>query len=1063
MSPSLTRRDFLKQSSVIVVAGAATSSAAPFLQSSMTQSTPRDGRRLRVLLFHDATFPVIDCEATPAETLRRALTGCDLRIVNAAEFPAALEQVDIDLVITAHGSAFPEDAGMPLLGSLARGVSWLQLGGVPLAVPVRRTAASWVAAPRRTRWHRKLGITQAFPIDCENVDTWSTMGVADDLSDVAAAMSCDSAFALYWRLSSTKYFPDEDGSAGTRDGLLRALVSGMLPDGTAAVASVQMVDWLHGDYAGGRWVLYTGNDALSEEAIARLAAFSGCGAVSLTASPGFARYRPAEVPTIRVQLQRPRRAGEASCTVEIVEGDAVLHSTALPLRWGASLTMAEAEVQIDSIPPAKGRQPRFIEIRVHCPLPCAAGVSVLEAMSGFWIADDAALAQGSSIGRSAGMLTRAGAPFAVAGTTYMAGDVQRNFLLEPNPWVWRGDFHAMREAGINMIRTGIWYGWKRIMLEPGHCDEAVLRSMDAFLLVAGEADIPIIFTFFAFLPEAWGGENPYLDPRAVAAQQAFVGAFARRYASVPGLLWDLINEPSFSSPSQLWRCRPNYDRFELAAWHDWLRSRYPGMDDAARLRLLSDRWRSDTAENAALPALVDFDDSNLFSDRQPMKVLDYRLFAQEAFASWVRAISASIRSVDRKDRLIMVGQDEGGTMDRPHPQFFAGAVDITSVHSWWFNDDLLWDSVVTRAPGIPHLVQETGAMFYEQADGTPWRSEDEAARLIERKLAIAAGAGSAGFVQWLWNSNPYMPSDNEAAIGALRADGSAKPEFMVLRRMAHFLAKASQVLTKRLEERVVLVLPFADQFSVRGNGPRATRRAVRTLAYHCRLPLRAVSEYGLAHEGDDVRLYILPSPAVLTDAAWELLLSKAHAGATVLITGVLDRAEDWRIVPRSAVFGLQSEARPVSQTELLHHDGKRLVCGYRGDDLQRVEKAVVIDESRARVHRKRYGNGLLLWCPLPVEMCENADASAAVYRTAMQETGIGPACSVLPDLPGILTYVSRYRDATLLSVVSEMAEDVDVRVSVEHPDVEVEIALGAGRAVLVLLDQRGRVIMRSDE
>ncbi len=1065
MSPALSRREFLKQSGVIAaVAGAATGSAAPFVHQAMAQSLPRDGGRLRVLLFHDPNFPFIDCETVPAATLQNALQGCVLRVTDAGSLPAALQQADIDLVVTAHGSAFPEDAGMLLLDCLARGVNWLQLGGVPLAVPVRRAGAAWQAAPRRTRWHRKLGLTQAFPVACGDVERWTAPDGYAEMKESADAMECENAFALYWRLTSTKYFNQEDGSAGTRDATLLPLVSGESRDGTSAVAAVQQLDWLHGDYAGGRWILYTGDRALPEQSIAQLVAYAGCGASLFTVAPGYARYRPGESPSLRVQLHRPRAAGECACVVEVLRDGVVLRSADTALHWSEALSIAHAEVPFESGDiDRRSSGPQFYEIRAHCMLPCASGVSGLEANGGFWIAADEDLERDAPIGKTGTTLTRGGKPIAVAGTTYMAGDVQRNFLLEPNPWIWRRDFGAMKEAGINLVRTGIWYGWKRIMLEPGRLDEAVLRAMDAFLLAAQEADIPIIFTFFAFLPDAWGGENPYLDPRAVAAQQSFVGAFARRYSGVHGLIWDLINEPSFSSASQLWRCRPNYDRFELAAWQEWLRSRLPGMDDATRLRLLADRWRSDSGESASLPALTDFDDGNLFSDRQPLKALDYRLFAQQAFADWVRKIGAAIRAVDRPDRMIMVGQDEGGTMDRPHPQFFADAVDISCVHSWWLNDDLLWDSVVTRPPGIPHLVQETGSMFYEAADGAAWRSEEEAARLIERKLAIAAGAGSAGFVQWLWNSNPYMPSDNEAAIGALRADGSAKPEFKVLRAMARFLNDAAPSLGGRKEEDVVVVLPHADQFSVRGNGTRATRRCVRTLAYSCRLPLRAVSEYGLARDREAARLYLLPAPALLTEDAWRILLERVEKGATLLVTGVLDRDDEWRTVPRSALFGVEVEIRAVSPTELLALDDTVIPCGYRGDDLQRIERAVASDGNNlgAALLDAKHGKGRVLWCPLPVEMCDNAEATEAVYRIAMRAANLEPESTVRPDLPGVLVYTSRFRDAVLLTVISELSEDADLHITLRQPECKLDLSLRGGSAVLLLLDRRGREILRS--
>jgi len=42
----------------------------------------------------------------------------------------------------------------------------------------------------------------------------------------------------------------------------------------------------------------------------------------------------------------------------------------------------------------------------------------------------------------------------VAGTTYMASDVQREFFLDPNPYVWDRDMAEIRTAGFNMLRTG---------------------------------------------------------------------------------------------------------------------------------------------------------------------------------------------------------------------------------------------------------------------------------------------------------------------------------------------------------------------------------------------------------------------------------------------------------------------------------------------------------------------------------------------------------------------------------------------------------------------------------
>ena len=90
------------------------------------------------------------------------------------------------------------------------------------------------------------------------------------------------------------------------------------------------------------------------------------------------------------------------------------------------------------------------------------------------------------------------------------------------------DFSAIKEVGVNLVRTGIWTAWKKYMTEPGKVDEGTLRAFDAFLLTAHKYDIPVIFTFFAFLPETWVGANAYLDPHAFQAQQQFISAFTNR-------------------------------------------------------------------------------------------------------------------------------------------------------------------------------------------------------------------------------------------------------------------------------------------------------------------------------------------------------------------------------------------------------------------------------------------------------------------------------------------------------------------------------------------------------
>ena len=110
----------------------------------------------------------------------------------------------------------------------------------------------------------------------------------------------------------------------------------------------------------------------------------------------------------------------------------------------------------------------------------------------------------------------------MVGTTYMASDVHRKFLFEPNPAVWDRDFAYMKRQGINMVRTGLWTAWSRVMLDPGAVDENVLSALDAYVLSAAKNGILVCFNFFAFLPPSYGDSNPYLGPRALEGQRALL-------------------------------------------------------------------------------------------------------------------------------------------------------------------------------------------------------------------------------------------------------------------------------------------------------------------------------------------------------------------------------------------------------------------------------------------------------------------------------------------------------------------------------------------------------------
>ncbi len=1005
---ALSRRRFIASSAAVLAARA-------------------EPQRPLIAVFWEDGFPAVDI--APLE--RGTIEGPGVSFLGEAE----LEKLPRNsLLITPYGSAFPKAAWKHIYEHLRQGGNWLNLGGVPLSVPVVREGGGWRREIRQTAYHKALSITQSFPVPASRIASWQGLH----------GFHAEEVYELYLRLTGTRDNPAEIGTAGMRDATIQALSYGLDAKGWPVAAPFVQIDRLEGPFAGGRWVLANIKGSVSAEAIRTLAAIAAEGASEFEVRPSFACYYGEERPSFVVRLKRP--GGDAGawagrrCDLEVRDeaGKTVGKFQAI-LAASDNLAMGSAEA-----PPATPRlAPGLYRVE--------ASLGALRCQTGFWVARGPGAPGGKPFTANRNTLLRDGRPCVLTGTTYMAADAQRKFLLEPNPALWDRDFAQMKRAGVNVVRTGIWTGWKQIMPEAGRIDEGCLRAFDAFLLAARRHEIAVIFNLFAFLPEMWGGENPYLDPRSVAAQKEFAFQLAARASGADDLTWDLINEPSFCSPAHLFRCRPNYDQHERKAWREWLQGRFP---DEARLQEI---WGLTSLDALELPALEDFTDRDIFErTTRPLAVLEYGLFAQEMFNRWVTEISAAIRANGNRRQLITVGQDEGGLSAQPSPLFHDAVVDFTCVHNWWLNDDLLWDSVLTKSPSKPNLVEESGIMFYETMRRTPGRTEEEARNLLERKIAFAMGADGAGFVQWLWNTNSYIANDNEASIGFFRADGTAKPELEPFRAMAAFWSRYGDLLTGKQLEDVVMVAPQSHMFSVRDFATPATKRAVRVMHYECQTAMRAAGEYALEREFAPARLVLLPCPQVLTQGAWKVLLAAVRDGATLLATGVIDRDEHWIPIER---LGLRASVAPVAEEETLRLEGADVRVAFHGESFQRVEKAVVAGEERAEVRTIPMGAGKVIWCPLPLEVGSESAPVASLYRYGLKQAGVAPVFSVETADPSVLIRPSIFERCALYTLISESGQPKRIALTHAENGARIGVTLPPGRAAHVLLDRKSGGIL----
>ncbi len=1030
--------------------------AAIFLTAGGTMA--QQAAESRIAVFFEEGFPTLDAPPLSKSELEEALVPLGGRFLGLDALRDGLDRDAYDLLVLPNGSAIPKNAWKAIVSFLEEGGSLCVPGGAPLSVPVRREGNGWKVEVPQPAYGREvllgppaLVVGPGAPIAAEELECieGDTTGFAPEAS---VAIRPSRVFAFDMRFTDRKDFEKEDGSSGPRDALVRPLVRGLLERGEFVAPIALEIDRLRGRFAGGRWVLAPFDGPRSPALVRALAERALAGPHELVVRPLSPWVGAGEPAAFRIEFRKPRgsKAGRASGdrTADPLQAEVVLTGangtevarSAVELTGTGSLRTGEFRTAGAALP--EGLVTATVRV-AGGPFEARAGVRI-----------GAKLPPGPPLAVRGEEFLRGGKPFRVSGMTYMDSGVHRKFLFEPDPARWNEDMAAMRRAGVNLLRTGLWSAWKTAMLDAGAPSEAFLRSLDAFVATAASHDLPVIFTFFSFLPEAWGGENPFLDPRSLAAQREFVAAIARRYRGSPWVLFDLINEPSFSSARHLWSTRPNADAHEEAAWKDWWKRALgvvtKGPDGKEREESeawgeVFERWRLSPRAGLKLPAPEDFEPwRHIYEGKSPRRAAAYLRFAQEAFASWAGALRETIRANAGPQALVTVGQDEGGLADRPHPLLHAEAVDFTCMHTWWNNDDLLWDAVAAKAVGKPLLVEETGVMLEEDMDGRSRRSPAEVRDLLEQKLALALAGRAVGSIVWTWDANPYMPSDNEASIGLLRADGSEKAELEVFRGVAAFLERNRERMTEPEPDSVAVLLPHAGQHQPRSHALEASRRCVRTLFYPP-LGVGAEAASDLAPSGlAGRRLIVVPSPGAIARKGWEALEEAVRGGATALITGPFDADEDGLPAGRLGGLGLSGIVRPVSREMRLTAGEMSIEVSFGGWKLDRIEW---LDLGGPGLVERPLGSGRFLLCPLPVELSDDAGSAEALYREAARIAGVATPA---PSPRGLLVRTLRFPRAVLCILVNEGSEAASVGLGAGRSLGPFEVP--PGRSALLLLD-----------
>lgn len=993
-----------------------------------------------IVALREAGFPVADAPSVSNAQLEKILPGA--RFASADQLGALLADPGSRLLVLPYGSAFPEQNWSAIFSFLERGGNLLVLGGRPFTRAAYHDAAGWHLRDYGVRFIRQLGIDQyqATP-GSDGLEFQDN----PDVTFSAPHFSWQRAFSPVIRLSYVDLY-NRGGAAGSLDARLDPLAWGV-KDGRRMAAPLMQIDHLQNGFDGGRWVFLSAELSpqfyASSEAVPlvhTLADRALHGAEEFTARPTLPLYLPGEPVEVELKWLSAEKPAPA-LTARIS-----MYPEAHPELAIVAGTSASS-MQTATLPAPKERGFHVIKAEL-----LEGGKVRAVYHSGFWIRDEEFLRSGPRVSVNRDYFELDGHPLAVVGTTYMSSEVQRLFFDHPNAYIWDRDIAQIHAAGLNTIRTGWWTGWDKLCDENGQPYERTLRTLEAYLMTARKYGIPVQFNFFAFLPDILGGANPYLDPQAIRKQQTLIFTVVARFHDVPFLAWDLINEPSISK--HLWRTRPNDDPVEYAAWNQWLAKRYP---DRAALAAAWGVLPDAVAGSSSLPEEIEFNPRGMYVGRNSRRVYDYYLFAQETFAGWVRAMRERIRATGSQ-QLITVGQDEGGVMDRLSPAFYGASLDFTTNHSWWQNDSLLWDSLTAKQPGVAMLIQETGLQRELNLDETARLTPEQEGAIFERKVASSFIQGS-GAIEWLWNSNSYMTEANESPIGALRTDGTEKPEATVLRSFAKFSSAAGPHLKNPRLPSVAVITSQAAQFSVLSDLQlEAQRKSVRALAYGLHVAPHVIAENRIAEIGSP-KLAILPSPQAFSESAWQSLLQYVKGGGNLLITGPVSRDEHWQWLDRAQDLGVKAQTEPQNyRGAAIFLQNKTIPLPFDQQKQFALEALRFQDGSTWKEFS--LGKGRIFWSPYAAELAEGLEPAVELYKYVTAQLRIKPMFELSSPLPpSVLVYSTELDNSVLYVLESESADDIQIDLRDTLTGARLALKLPAQHAAIALIGKQEKNIL----
>ncbi len=998
----------------------------------------------KTLVFWDKDFPGF-CNNADYSILK------GVKICNAKELEKEIKE-DYDVFINTHGSFFPEKAFNAILGFLGRGNGFINLFSTPFKFPCvyNEESNTWDVTLEKMSYFRKLNIQSVLDAEQKDVEEF----IANDTNNICSCLSEVLSFDEYtsnFIITPTKdkYIAKEWGSSGSLDAKIIPLIKGMNRIKGHLSSPVVLIENRAGKYTGGRWIFVNNsieknNDV--EKWLSPMIDYVQKGYREIMVKPSMPLYYENEKPVIKVQAENFKQNCNWSVTLTCFKDGQKLIEEEVDLVGTKYSVNKNVTLDIDLTPGIYHVSTKFT----------SDDGETRNIEQGFCVLDKKVLSSYKKVNCGKDYLNINGNMEPIVGTTYMSSEVSRSFLHIPNVANWLKDMLEMKEEGINWIRTGMWCSWRAYMLDDGHIDESILRAIDAYIQVAATVGLQVTFTFFTFVPEPFEGSHPYLDIRSLNAQKRFITNIVSRHKETTNVDWDLINEPfTTDHPSQV---KSDNDTFEIVDFQKFLQNEYKNIESMRdKLGLCISDMPSFDSVGIPNRDDINFDVTDMGSEKNGLIWKDYKKYTVLMFRNWVVELRDAIKGVT-DNHLVTVGQDEALKGQRPTPLLYGDLVDYNCQHTWWLLDQLVWDTRFTKYNNKPLVVQETGVMYTEMPNSKPRRNEGDIANLIQKKYAYAYGTRCAGAIQWIWNTNYYLQSANESNIGAIRCDGSRKPEFFVYRDFSKFFGKAKTKVTNIVNnQEIAVIFPFSNDFSNRNFIQYSTVQTTKILSYNLKYDFLGVSEFDLSPLWENKpKFIIVPSAHHFDEIAFKEIMNYVETtGATLFFTGPISLDENFNTsLYRSELFGSKGIESLASYEKVEFMDNVWELSFDNGFNTKAYKESTA-----SNIKTFKVGNGEVIWSGVPLELSFETSKIAEIYAKVLEYKNINTEIEVVGNqVNSIFASKIQWEEANLFTLINESTESKEITIKDKKTKISYRLTIDGDDSFLFITDMEGQII-----